>query len=94
MNTKDIIDAVASRTGMAAATADTAVKAVLELIAEQVVAGQRVSLTGFGAFEARDRAARTGRNPQTGDALQIPAGRVPVFRAARAFREQVTRAAR
>lgn len=89
MNTKELVAAVATRTGLSPADADAAVRATLDVISAQVAAGDRLALNGFGTFEARDRAARTGRNPQTGKPMQIPAGRTPAFRPARGFRDQV-----
>ncbi len=67
------------------------VTAVFESIEESLAAGDRVSLVGFGTFEVRQRAARTGRNPQTGEEIRIEAARVPVFKPGRPLRDRVAR---
>lgn len=89
MNHKELVTAVAARTGLGVHAADDAVSAVLDLIATEVADGEQVSLAGFGIFDARDRAARTGRNPRTGEPLEIPAGRTPSFRPAAGFRRRL-----
>lgn len=90
MNTRNLIEAVAAKAGLSRADAEAAVKATLEVVRDQVAAGERVTLAGFGTFEARDRAARAGRNPQSGETMQIAAARIPAFRAASGFREQIS----
>lgn len=79
MNRTQLVDEVAARTGLGAASSD-AVGAVLDVIAEALAAGDKVTLPGFGIFEPRARPARTGRNPRTGEALEVPATTVPAFR--------------
>ncbi|MFB8235504.1 HU family DNA-binding protein [Kitasatospora purpeofusca] len=73
--------------GQRAAT--RALEAVLDTIVRAVVAGDAVTITGFGRFEAADRAARTGRNPQTGEFVQVPAHRAPAFRPGERFKDLV-----
>ena len=90
MKTKDLIAAVASRTGLSHDGAEDAVRAVLATIADDLAAGERVALDGFGIFETRERAARAGRNPKTGQPLEIPAGRSCVFRPAAKLRAAVS----
>jgi DNA-binding protein HU-beta len=88
---KQLATEVAAKTGLTQVLAQAAVDAVLEVIIEEVAAGHPVTLAGFGTFEARSRAARTGRNPRTGEPMEIAAARVPAFKAAASFRVQVDR---
>ena len=80
MNRKELIFALASKTGGSRADADRSVSALIEIISGTLEAGGKVTLSGFGIFEVRERAARNGRNPKTGQSLQIKASRVPSFR--------------
>ncbi|MFJ9317842.1 HU family DNA-binding protein [Pimelobacter simplex] len=89
MNRNQLIDHVARTSGLEVASATEAVVAVLDGIAGAVAAGEQVTLAGFGTFEARERSARTGRNPQTGEPIEIAATTAPAFRAASAFRARV-----
>jgi DNA-binding protein HU-beta len=90
MNRKDLVEQVAAGTGLAAGQADAAVTAALDAITRAVAAGDRVTLPGFGTFERRERAARSGRNPQTGEAMEIPAGVSPAFKPATGFKQAVS----
>jgi DNA-binding protein HU-beta len=81
MNKSQLVDALADRLGDRR-TAATAVDALLQIVVDTVRAGDSVSLAGFGVFESRARAARTGRNPRTGEAVDVPATTVPAFRPA------------
>ena len=89
MNTAELIDAVASSTDMSKAEAGRAVDAVLGSITDSLAAGTKVSIGGFGNFEVRDRSARMGRNPQTGETIHIAATKVPAFKAAKALKMAV-----
>lgn len=89
MNRKDLVETVAREVGLPAAQADAALTAVLDGVVAAVVAGERVTLPGFGTFEQRSRAARSGRNPQTGEPLEIAATVAPAFKAAAAFKQAV-----
>jgi DNA-binding protein HU-beta len=89
MNRTDLAKAVAEETGLTAAQAQDALAASLDAISRAVAAGETVSLTGFGSFESRKRAARTGRNPQTGAEIQIPESTAPAFKPAAAFKRLV-----
>ena len=89
MNKAELIDAVASSTDMSKAEAGRAVDAVLGSITDSLAAGTKVSIGGFGIFEGRDRSARMGRNPQTGETIHIAATKVPAFKAAKALKMAV-----
>ncbi len=81
MNKGEFVEALADRMDVSRAQADRALSAVLDIITERMSAGEKVSFTGFGSFEVSQRAARTGRNPQTGASIKIAAARVPKFSA-------------
>jgi DNA-binding protein HU-beta len=87
VNKNDLVDAVAERTGLAKSDAARAVEAVLGTVTEALQKGDQVALSGFGTFVAKARAARTGRNPRTGEAIAIPASRVPAFKAGKALKD-------
>ena len=89
MNKAEMIDAVASSADMSKADATRAVDAVIDTITETLRKGDSVTLVGFGTFEVRARAARTGRNPQTGETIQIKASNSPAFKAGKAFKDAV-----
>jgi len=81
VNKAELIDAVAANTGQSKSDAVAAVEAVFENIRNAMKSGDTVSLVGFGSFSVSDRAARTGRNPRTGEEIQIAASRAPKFKA-------------
>ncbi|AFV12987.1 DNA-binding protein Hup [Thermacetogenium phaeum DSM 12270] len=89
MNKAELIAAVAEKAGFAKKDAEKAVTAVFAAIEEALARGDKVQLVGFGTFEVRERAARTGRNPQTGEEIQIAATRVPAFRAGKALKDAI-----
>ena len=89
MNKSELIERVAAATGKTKKEAGQVVDAVLETIAEALKRGEKVSLVGFGNFEVRERAARTGRNPQTGETIRIEASRVPAFKPGKQLKEAV-----
>lgn len=89
MNKMDLVGSVAEKANLTKKEADRVVNAVLESIEEALAAGDKVQLVGFGTFEVKDRAARTGRNPKTGEEIDIPATRVPAFKAGKALRDAV-----
>ncbi len=91
MNKVELVSALADRTGLTKRDADRVVDAFCDVIEEALARGDKVSLVGFGTFEVRERQPRMGRNPQTGEQLQIPAARVPAFRAGKALKETVER---
>ena len=89
MNKSDLVDAVASSADMSKAEAGRAVDAVLGSVGDALGNGDSVSLVGFGTFSVRHRAARMGRNPQTGATMQIAASKVPGFKAGKALKDKV-----
>ena len=89
MNKAELISKVAEKTDLTKKDAEKAVSAVLASIEEAMTKGEKVQLVGFGTFEIRERAARKGRNPQTGAEISIAAARVPVFKAGKALRDSV-----
>jgi len=90
LNKAELIGSVAEKAGMPKKDAEKAVNAVFASIEEALAKCDKVQLVGFGTFEVRERAARTGRNPQTGEEIQIAASRVPAFRAGKALKESVS----
>lgn len=89
MNKTELIDAVAKDTGLSKVKASEAVGSVLEQIMAAVAGGDGVALPGFGSFGVTQRAARTGRNPQTGQSIQIAASTSPTFKAGAVFKARV-----
>lgn len=89
MNKTELIDAVAGATDLSKADAGRAVDAVVSTITSALKGGDTVTLVGFGTFLVRARAARTGRNPQTGEAIQIKASNAPAFKAGKALKDAV-----
>jgi DNA-binding protein HU-beta len=89
MNKGQLKDAVAEAAGISGADAERALDAVLDSIVAAVAGGDKVTIPGFGTFEPRERAARTGRNPQTGAEIEIAASTVPGFKAGAAFKSAV-----
>ena len=80
MNRKELIDALATKTGSTKADAERNIAALIEIISDTLAKGDNLALVGFGTFEVRERAARTGRNPATGAELKIQASKVPAFK--------------
>ena len=89
MNKTELTDAVAESTDLTKADAARAVDAVLGTISNSLAGGNQVAIVGFGTFLVRDRAARTGRNPQTGAEIQIAAAKVPAFKPGKALKDAV-----
>ena len=89
MNKTELVANVAEKAGLSKKDAEKALGAVIESIEEALVEGDKVQLIGFGTFEVKDRAARTGRNPQTGKEIKIAASRNPVFMAGKALKDAV-----
>jgi len=89
MNKADIINKVHEELGITKADAERAVETIMSNIVETLAAGQEVSIAGLGIFSAKMRNARTARNPRTGEPIEVPAMRVPKFRAAKALKDAV-----
>ena len=91
MTKTDLINAVAAKAEISKKDADKAVSAVLSAISDSLIAGEKVQLVGFGTFEVRDRAAREGKNPATGEKTTIAATKVPAFKAGKALKDAVAK---
>ena len=89
MNKTELINAVAAKAEISKKDADKAVAAVIASIEEALVAGDKVQLIGFGTFEVKERAARTGHNPKTGEAIEIAAAKIPSFKAGAALKTAI-----
>ena len=91
MNKAELIAAVAEKAGLSKKDAEKAVNATFETITNELVAGEKVSLVGFGSFDVKNRAERTGRNPMTKEEIVIPASRAPQFKAGKALKDAVAK---
>ena len=89
MNKTDLVNAVAAETGFNKKDAEKAVASVLDQITEALKAGDKVQLVGFGTFEVRNRAAKQGHNPRTGEPMTVPASKLPAFKAGKALKDAV-----
>ena len=89
MNKSDLVSAIAYNSGLSKADAARALEATTSAISGALASGNSVAITGFGSFLVRSRAARTGRNPQTGATIQISASNVPAFKAGKLLKESV-----
>ena len=89
MNKTELIAAVAAKTGMSKKDAEKAVAATVDAITESLVKGDKVQVSGFGIFEVKTREARVGRNPRTKETIQIPATRLPAFKASKTLKDTV-----
>ena len=88
MNKTELIAEIACKSGLSKKDAEKALAATVETITDSVIKGDKVQLVGFGSFELKCRPARVGRNPKTKEAIEIPASRVPVFKAGKGFKDQ------
>ena len=91
MNKGDLVNAIAAKTGATKKAAEEALNAMLDSIKEALVNGDKVQLVGFGSFETKSRAARKGKNPQTGAEIKIPACKAPAFKAGKALKDIVNK---
>lgn len=89
MNKTELVQAVSDRTELSKKDASEVVETVFEVITDALADGEKVQLVGFGNFEIRERAARKGRNPQTGEVIDIAASKIPAFKAGKTLREGV-----
>lgn len=87
MNKTELVGAIASSTDMSKVDVEKVVNALVTIVGEELVAGNKVAIKGFGTFEARERAARQGHNPRTKEVIQIAASKAPGFKASSAFKE-------
>lgn len=90
MTKADIINSVAEKAGLTKKDAEVALKAVTDTITEGLVAGDKVQIVGFGTFEVRERASRQGVNPQTHAKIEIPASKVPAFKAGSVLKDAIS----
>ncbi|MGW8312612.1 MAG: HU family DNA-binding protein [Desulfuromonadales bacterium] len=89
MTKADLVNSIAEKAGLSKADAEKALKAFTDAVAEALKAGEKVSLVGFGTFSVGERAARQGQNPQTGAKINIPAAKVPKFKAGKALKDSI-----
>ena len=89
MNKTELVVAMAEKTELSKKDAEKALKAFTDVVAEELTKGEKIQLVGFGTFEVAERAARTGKNPQTGAAIKIPASKAPKFKAGKALKDTV-----
>ena len=97
MNKAELVERVAQKTGLSVRETRTVVDAIFDpdpsvgIVAAELISGNKVAISGFGTFEARQRKARVGRNPHTGEAVDIPASRAPAFKAGKPLKESLNR---
>ncbi len=91
MNKAELVEALAKKTGATKKSSEASLNAFVDVVSETLKKGNKVQLVGFGTFEVRKRAARKGRNPQTGKELKIPASKAPAFKAGKALKEVVNK---
>ena len=89
MNKAELIAAVAENAELTKKDAEKAVKAFIEVVTDELKKGEKVQLVGFGTFEVSERAAREGRNPQTGETMEIKASKTPKFKAGKALKDMM-----
>lgn len=89
MNKAELINAAAEKAGLSKKDTEAAINAAIEVISSCLAEGDKVQLVGFGAFEVKCRAERTGRNPKTKEEIKIPASKVPVFKPGKALKDVV-----
>ena len=92
MNKTELVAAMAEQAELTKKDAEKAISALVESISETLAKGEKIQLVGFGTFEVAERAARTGQNPQTGKAIEIPASKAPKFKAGKALKDTVNSA--
>lgn len=91
MNKTELIAAIAAKTELSKKDSEKALSAALDVISAALAEGDKVQLVGFGTFEAKNRPARTGRNPKTLETIEIPASRLPAFKAGKALKDKVAK---
>lgn len=91
MNKAELINAAAEKAGLSKKDTEAVISAAIDAIVGALAAGDKVQLVGFGAFEVKNRAARTGRNPKTKEKIAIPASKVPVFKPGKAMKDAIAK---
>ena len=91
MNKAELITKIAANSGLSKKDSEKALSATLDAIASALKEGEKVSLVGFGIFDVKERAARTGRNPKTKETIEIPASKIPQFKAGKALKDAVSK---
>ena len=91
MNKADLVSAMAEQTGLSKKDSEAALNSFINIVSEELENNEKVQLVGFGTFEVRERAARTGRNPQTKEEIKIPASKAPAFKAGKALKDRVNK---
>lgn len=91
MNKTELVEAMAAKTGLSKKATEESLKTFIDVVSEALKNNDKVQLVGFGSFEVRTRAARKGRNPQTGIEMKIPASKAPVFKAGKALKDVVNK---
>ena len=89
MNKTELVAAMAEQTNLSKKDAEAALKAFIDVVSEELNKGEKVQLVGFGTFEVSERAAREGRNPQTGETMEIKASKTPKFKAGKALKDMM-----
>ena len=89
MNKTELVGAIAEKTGLSKKDSEKALSAALDSIVDALKGGDKVQLIGFGSFEVKERAARTGRNPRTNETIEIPAAKLPQFKAGKALKDAI-----
>lgn len=89
MNKTELINAIAEQTGLSKKDTESTINSFVNVVSDELAKKEKVQLVGFGTFETRERAARTGRNPQTGEELKIAAATTPAFKAGKALKDKV-----
>ena len=89
MNKTELVAAMAGQTNLSKKDAEAALKAFVDVVSEELKKGEKVQLVGFGTFEVSERAAREGRNPQTGETMEIKASKTPKFKAGKALKDMM-----
>lgn len=89
MNKTELIAAVAEKAELSKKDAEKAIKAFTDVVSDELIKGEKIQLVGFGTFEVSERAAREGRNPQTGETMKIAASKAPKFKAGKALKDMV-----
>ncbi len=91
MNKGELVKAIATKTGLSQKDTETTLNSFVDVVSDELAKNEKVQLIGFGTFETRERAARTGRNPQTGKEIKIAASTVPAFKAGKALKDKVNK---